>query len=290
MVGFSNKVLGMNPLTAIDDFEGYLALERGLSPHTVEAYGRDVRCFFRGTRTLNAGYGEVLSALDQLRGTGAASSTICRMFVALKVFYRFAVREGYTKENPLQHLDSPKLWQLLPDVLTQEEIERMFAACDEASPIGRRDLAMLHLLYAGGIRVSELVGLNRQDVGEDSVRVSGKGLKERIVLVAPVSMGFVQAIMEEGKGPLFLSSRGKRIDRHQVWRRVKLYAEKCGLEKRISPHTFRHSFATHLLDNGADLRVIQEFLGHADIGTTERYTHLSKQAMERSFDRFHPRG
>ena len=196
------------------------------------------------------------------------------------------MKEGIVSQNPMQHIDLPKLWNRLPDVLTIDEVQSMLSMAS-----GGRDKAILYLLYSTGIRVSELVALDVTDISPQSIRVIGKGRKERIVPIAEMAFKMVSAYIKEmkRKGALFVSKSGKRIDRHAVWRLIRMYAKKAGIEKTISPHTFRHSYATHLLTNGADLRVIQEFLGHADISTTEQYTHLSQNELRRSFDTFHPR-
>jgi integrase/recombinase XerD len=181
---------------------------------------------------------------------------------------------------------------LIPEVLSQDEVVRLLAA-----PHGEafRDRAILFVLYASGLRVSELCGLNICDVGEKTVRVRGKGGKDRIVPIAPVAIAAVDLYLTQGRKEsgreeaLFVTEKGQRIDRYLVWARIKAYARDAGIAKRISPHTLRHSFATHLLENGADLRIIQEMLGHADIGTTDRYTQVSRSHLHRAFSEFHPR-
>jgi integrase/recombinase XerD len=178
-------------------------------------------------------------------------------------------------------------------VLSVGEVTALLAQPNPEERIGARDKAMLEVLYASGLRVSELCGLNIQDVGEEAVRVKGKGSKERVVPIAKSALNTVDHYLgkfrEDKEGALFLGSQGKRLDRITVWSRVKFYAKKAGITKSISPHTLRHSFATHLLENGADLRVIQEMLGHANIGTTDRYTHISRKHLHEAFERFHPR-
>jgi integrase/recombinase XerD len=189
------------------------------------------------------------------------------------------------------------MWQLIPEVLSVAEVDALLKAPDVATAAGARDRAVLQVIYACGLRVSEACGLNLQDVGDQIVRVRGKGGKERVV---PIAKSAVEAIddyltrfRQEGERakhpPLFVSEKGKRIDRILVWKRVKHYAEIAGIRKEISPHTLRHSFATHLLENGADLRVIQEMLGHSNIQTTDRYTHISQRHLAEAFEAFHPR-
>lgn len=224
---------------------------------------------------------------------GYASSSLCRTLVAIKVFFRFLKREGIISLDPTLHLDSPKFWQLIPEVLTIEEASRLLAQPYPRTSTGARDKAILETLYASGLRVSELCGLNIQDVGDDAVRVKGKGSKERIVPIAPSALSAIDHYLgkfrEDKEGALFIGTKGKRVDRVAVWSRVKFYAKKAGITKKISPHTLRHSFATHLLENGADLRVIQEMLGHASISTTDRYTHISHKHLHDAFEKFHPR-
>jgi integrase/recombinase XerD len=263
---------------------------------TLEAYGRDLRAFSRSigaTPLQGVSSDAVITHFQGLKEQGAASSSLCRALVAVKVFFRFLKREKLNDHDPTTFLEGPKLWQLIPEVLTQEEVSRLLEAPDRETSVGVRDRAILQVMYASGLRVSELCSLNVGDVADDQVRVMGKGRKERVV---PIAASAVEAVddylvrfRQEGEGALFLSSRGKRIDRTTVWERVKVYANKVGISKTISPHTLRHSFATHLLENGADLRLIQEMLGHANIATTDRYTHVSHQHLQEAFTKFHPK-
>ena len=287
----------------ISDFLSYLSSERGLANNTIEAYGRDLKFLCDalqkcGVSSLEkATEQEIIFFLSQLRERNYASSSICRALVAVKVFFRFLKKERYIASDVTAHLDSPKLWQLIPDVLTIEEVDRLLSAPEVASAQGARDKAILEVLYASGLRVSELCGLNIHDVDDVFVRVTGKGGKERLVPIAKSAINAIDyyllhhrgEVREDKDAPLFVSGRGKRIDRAAVWKRVKFYARVAEIVKRISPHTLRHSFATHLLENGADLRVIQEMLGHASIATTDRYTHISQQHLSSAFSTFHPR-
>ena len=280
----------------MQDFLLYLGSEKGLSPHTLAAYGRDLQAFhqFLANKSWSAVTQEdVLAYLQYVREKEYATASVCRALVAIKVFFRFLKREGHIAADPTRYLDSPKLWQLIPEVLSVEEVSRLLAAPVAEEAVGARDRAILHVLYASGLRVSELCGLNLTDVDDACVRVKGKGNKERIVPIAKSAIEAVDHYLvqfrQEGKGPLFVTSRGQRIDRVTVWQRVKFYAKKAGIEKSISPHTLRHSFATHLLENGADLRVIQEMLGHVSIKTTDRYTHVSQRHLNEAFAKFHPR-
>lgn len=279
---------------AISDFISYLASERGLSKHTIESYQRDLVQF---SQLIQKNWdqiteNEILLFLNELKSKQYASSSICRALVTIKVFFRFLKRERYINQDVTFYLDSPKIWQLIPEVLSCEEVERILNMPDETLG-GIRDKAILQLLYASGLRVSELCSLNITDVDDTFVRVKGKGGKERMVPVAKSAIVALDLYLshprDQDEPALFLTSRGKRIDRIEVWRRIKLYAKKAGIMKNISPHTLRHSFATHLLENGADLRIIQEMLGHANIGTTDRYTHISNKHLKTAFESFHPR-
>lgn len=282
----------------LSDFLSYLASERGHSRNTLLAYERDLQLFCAHlTREdcTQAKEEDLIRFLGDLKNRGYASSTICRALVAVKVFFRFLKREKRVEINAALYLDSPKLWQLIPEVLTIEEITSLLKAPESRSALGARDRAMLEVLYASGLRVSEICGMNITDLDDAFVRVKGKGGKERIVPIAKVAVDAVDYYLtnfrqaKEGEVALFVSSKGKRIDRIEIWRRIKFYAKKVGITKRISPHTLRHSFATHLLENGADLRVIQEMLGHANISTTDRYTHISQKHLHEAFKAFHPR-
>ncbi len=286
----------------LDDFLSYISSEKGLSLNTIDAYGRDLKSFLvyikeQNLQSLSAVEEcHIISFLATLQQKMQASSTLCRTLVSIKVFFRFLSCEGVLKRNITFHLDSPKLWQLIPEVLTIIEVETLLETPNLNSPIGARDKAILEMLYATGIRVSELCNLNLQDVDEDHVRVMGKGSKERLVPIAKIAIDTLDYYLinyrkwdRKENPPLFITKGGKRMDRMTTWRRVKFYGKKGGIDKNISPHTLRHSFATHLLENGADLRVIQELLGHTDVATTERYTHLSQKHMHDAFTNYHPR-
>jgi integrase/recombinase XerD len=280
----------------IADFLSYLGSEKGLSPHTLAAYGRDLLSYAKysqGKKAEEVVSEQIVGYFQTLKDKGIASSSLCRALVAIKVFFRFLKREKIIATNPTVFLESPKMWQLIPEVLTVEEVTRFLATPDIQTSIGARDKAIFMVMYASGLRVSELCGLNVGDVSDDQVRVRGKGNKERVIPIAAAAVAAVDDYLTrfrtEGDGPLFLSSQGKRMDRVALWERVKFYGKKAGISKEISPHTLRHSFATHLLENGADLRVIQEMLGHSNIATTDRYTHVSKKHLHEAFEKFHPK-
>lgn len=282
------------------DFLSYIGSEKGLAKNTIEAYGRDLDLFCerlaeKGVSDFRSvGQQEVFDFLGHLKEKGQASSSMCRALVAVKVFFRFLRRERLVDKEETLYFDMPKLWQLIPEVLTCDEVNRLLAIPNSETFLGARDRAILEVLYASGLRVSEVCGLNISDVDDAFVRVKGKGGKERVVPIAKKAVDAVDHYLgkyrRDAKGDaLFVSAKGERVDRMTVWKRVKLYAQKACIAKSISPHTLRHSFATHLLENGADLRVIQEMLGHASISTTDRYTHISQKHLKDAFSAFHPR-
>lgn len=280
------------------EFLTFIASEKGLSLNTIEAYERDVKlleAFLEKRQVENATEQDLVAFFSELKKREFASSSHYRIFMSLRVFYRFLKREKWVDQDPTLFLESPKVWQLIPEVLDLKEVEALIKAPDPQSEVGARDLAILEVLYATGIRVSELCGLKVHDIDDTAVRVKGKANKERLVPIGEKALEALDYYLlhyrtEAGEEqPLFVTSRGKPLDRVTVWKRIKLYAKKVGIVKAISPHTLRHSFATHLLDHGADLRVTQEMLGHADIATTDRYTHLSQKRLYEAFDAFHPR-
>lgn len=276
------------------DFLDYLRSERGLSQHTIEAYGRDVALFIQQADAFTPE--AVYSFLNHLKIQKFASSSICRMLVAVKVFIRFLKREGDLDVDFGKNFETPKIWKLIPEVMTVEEVDSLLQQPKTDDVIGARDKAIFELLYATGMRVSELCGLRIFDLSDASVKVYGKGRKERLIPVGRRALDAIDHYLlyfrgeaRDRESPLFLSSRGKPIDRVTVWERIRVYARAASIEKAISPHTLRHSFATHLLENGADLRIIQEMLGHEDIGTTDKYTHIANSHIQDSFKKFHPR-
>lgn len=283
----------------IADFISYIASEKGLSIHTIEAYKRDVENFTtflkesHSPRLIETVSHHIIAYLSSLKAKGYASASICRALIAIKVFFRFLTREGLIQSNPALYLESPKLWQLIPEVLTVQEVESLLKQPDITVWQGARDKAILEMLYASGLRVSELCSLDILSVDDRMLRVMGKGRKERIVPIGEEAihaldhyLGFRDGIEQKA---LFVTQRGKRMDRNTILKMVKEHAKKAEIKKNVSPHTLRHSFATHLLDNGADLRVIQEMLGHVCISSTERYTHVSQLQLQAAFESFHPR-
>jgi integrase/recombinase XerD len=282
------------------DFLAYIASEKGLSLNTLSSYKRDLIFFInflekRNKKSLKRIFqGDIVDYLSFLKSKKMASSSIYRAFIAIKVFFRFLKREKFIEKDITKNFDLPKIWQLIPVVLSVEEIEALFDGINVNSFIGARDKALLELLYATGIRVSEACNLRLRDVDDEYIKVEGKGKKERIV---PIGKKAIEAIdfyllnyRKEGFGEfLFVSKNGKKMDRISIWNRIKIYAKKAKILKTISPHTLRHSFATHLLENKADIRLIQELLGHEDIATTDRYTHISNAHLKKAFLDFHPK-
>jgi len=281
-------------LNQIEDFLLYLNAERGLSLNTLEAYERDLKKFtsFLAEKKIdefsNVTQEHIISFLSFLRLQNYAETSISRAFIASKVLFRYLKKMDIVPQNITYYMDSPKMWQSLPEVLSVEEVEKLLDSTNNA-----RDLAILELLYASGIRVSELCHLKVVDVDDNFIKVFGKGGKERVVPLGKKALNAIDRYIVEERGDaespyLFIGKKGKPITRTTVWKMVKERAKKAAIQKEISPHTLRHSFATHLLDNGADLRVIQELLGHSSISSTDRYTHISRSHLQSSFDRFHP--
>lgn len=282
----------------IANFLSYLSFERGLSSNTTEAYKRDLLAFDtflkeKGCTVLEECKQEdILDYLLRMKVKRYAIASISRALVAIKVFLRFLKKEGILSKDVGADLELPKLWQFVPSVLTCEEVENLLNQPSGDSLVEVRDKAILELLYATGVRVSEVCSLKRTDIVEASVKVKGKGKKERVIPVGKKALLAIEKYLKLIQGEsefLFVTKNGKQIDRITVWERVKFYAKKGQITKKISPHTLRHSFATHLLENGADLRIIQEMLGHENIATTDRYTHISKKYLKETFERFHPR-
>jgi len=282
----------------------HLSAEKGLAGNTLAAYRRDLELLRRrassrvSLRDLDADALRVV--LRRLRGEGRAPRSVARWLVAVRGFYAFLVAEGDLLKSPAIHLDPPRPWRDLPKSLDARDVEALLAAPDRKDARGARDAAMLELLYATGMRVSELVGLRLRDMHLDAgyVRCIGKGSKERVIPVGGeaqaaildyLAVGRPQLLGQRRSDALFVNRRGAPLTRQGFWKIVKGYRARAGIRAPISPHTLRHSFATHLLENGADLRSVQAMLGHADVSTTQIYTHVNRERLRRLLDAFHPR-
>ena len=303
---------------AIGDYLTFLRVERGLSPATIAAYGNDLRDFARTATTAGVAWDAAPdAAVTYLAGkarrgvpgvAGLAPTSLRRRAASIRGFYRFAYGEGLIGVDVAARLDLPRQPRLLPDPLTVEEVERLLEAAAGAgdSPTAAlRARVLLELLYAAGVRIGEALGLDREDLSLDGgfVRVIGKGDRERLVPIGEVAVAWLRRWIDEARpallavahvtpsrgGPLFLGDRGGRLARQQAWAIVRAAAERAGMSGRVSPHTLRHSFATHLLEGGADLRIVQELLGHASISTTQLYTHLTGERIKAVYARAHPR-
>jgi len=290
----------------LEGFHDYLAVESGSSANTVEAYGRDLRrlvvfaasCGVTGPADLTARH--VRDFVYRLKDVGLAASSIRRQISAIRTYYRFLIAEGHVSADPSDQVELPKTWHRLPEVLSHAEMDALLAAPAVAEPLAWRDRSLLEVAYGAGVRVSELVGLGLGDVWHDEalIRVLGKGSKERIVPIGRRALGAValyaretRPSLDRGKtaGRLFLNARGTPLSRVGAWGIIKRCAERAGIEKRVTPHTLRHTFATHLLEGGADLRAVQEMLGHADLSTTQIYTHVDRDYLRRVHKTYHPR-
>ncbi len=296
----------MNWTQAIRDFTHYLKLERGLAENTVANYAMDLRKLKDWAQEQNLlplkAQSEHLSAfIRMLAETGISARSQARTLSAVKAFYKFLLLEDALEQNPAALLEAPKLARKLPVFLSLDEVEQLIAQVDMSKAEGHRNKAMLEVLYGCGLRVSELIGLRISDLffKEELIRVSGKGNKERLVPINALAIKHVQlyraevrvhqSIQRGNEDFLFLNRRGKKLTRAMLFTLVKQLAEKAGIQKKVSPHTFRHSFATHLVERGADLRAVQEMLGHESITTTEIYTHLDQQYLRDTITSYHPR-
>jgi integrase/recombinase XerD len=290
----------------LDRFADFLTLEHGTSPRTLEAYARDIVRLAEFAQLKGAPTPVDITTrllrefVFHLKDIGLAPSSIRRSISATRTYFRFLLADGIVVRDPSERLETPKRWRTLPDVLTVEEVSRLLAAPTLDDPLAFRDRAMLELAYAAGLRVSEWITLAVRDVlMEDKlVRVFGKGSKERLVPIGRSAIAAVATYIRElrprlekgsGEGILLLNARGEPLSRMGAWKILRRYVERAGIEKAVSPHTLRHSFATHLLEAGADLRAVQEMLGHADISTTQIYTHVDREYLRRVHREYHPR-
>ena len=290
----------------IETFLDSLWLEKNLSQNTLSSYKNDLQKFRnfleKNNKTvLNADHFLILSFLSMLLDQGFSSKTISRNISSLKSFYKYLISVDHLKLNPMSNIDAPKSGLFLPTTLTVEETQLILDAPNEKRPIELRDKAMLYALYATGMRISELISLNMHniDLVRGSVQVIGKGGKERMIPLTDDAIKFIKLyileareILNKGKdhNNLFLSTHGKQISRHSFWHRIKAYLKRVNINKDVHPHTLRHAFATHMLNNGADLRSVQLLLGHSDLATTQIYTHIAQTEIQNIHKKHHPRG
>lgn len=292
----------------LEQFQDYLAFERGLSPRTLDAYGRDaerLRDFLasRDLTTPGQATGRDLREFTyHLRDQGLAATSIRRALSAIRTYFGFLLGEGLIDADPSEDLDAPTIWRRLPDVLSSEEVGRLLASPDIGDRLYWRDIALLEFAYASGVRVSELIELRTRDIDVDErfASVVGKGSKERLVPVGRAAAEAIRMYVRELRpvlerrqgragGALFLNARGSALTRMGVWKILRKHVARAGIERRVTPHTLRHTFATHLLEGGADLASVQEMLGHADITTTQIYTHVDRDYLRDVHHRYHPR-
>ena len=290
----------------LERFNDHLAVEKGASPRTSEAYLRDLArfatfCHIKGATTPAAATAKILREyVYHLKDLGLSPASIRRNVSAVRSYFKFMLGEGELVSDPSERLEAPKRWRSLPEVLTVDEATRLITAPTLDEPLVFRDRAMLELAYGAGLRVSEWISLTTKDVlmDEHLVRVFGKGSKERLVPIGRSAIAATAIYMRElrprlekgqGRGILFLNARGEPLSRMGAWKILRKYVDIAGIKKPVSPHTLRHSFATHLLEGGADLRAVQEMLGHADISTTQIYTHVDREYLRSVHKQFHPR-
>lgn len=291
----------------ITDYLHYLTIERGLSENTKKSYQRDLLQYLsflekqKITDWQEVDRFTVVSFLQELKEGGKSSATIARMITSLRRFHQFLRQERITDHDPMQHIDSPKKQQKLPDTLSLGEVEQLLGTPDTKETLGLRDRAILEVMYATGLRVSELINLKLNDVHLEMglLQTLGKGDKERIVPLGDIAIKWVRRYLADARpyltrrnpaeSHLFVNNHGSGLSRQGIWKNLKAIVQKAGIYKTVTPHTLRHSFATHLLENGADLRTVQELLGHADISTTQIYTHITKKRMTDVYKQYFPR-
>jgi integrase/recombinase XerD len=294
-------------LQRMDQYQTFLAMEKGLSEKTIAAYSADLMRFGlflekKNTTTVSdIDTGLVLTYLIHLRQRGLSARSRARHLVSLRGFFKYLTNEKTIQKNPVQHVDLPKTGLHLPDVLTVTDVEALIDAPDRIKPEGLRDAAMLELLYGAGLRVSELIRLTMTGINLEAgfVRVFGKGAKERVVPVGRMAINAIQGYLDRSRPLLlknrsslylFVTRRGSAMTRQSFWNLTGRYGRLAKIKKKVTPHSLRHSFATHLLEGGADLRAVQMMLGHADISTTQIYTHVAHRQMVEAHKKYHPRG
>ncbi|MFA5795069.1 MAG: site-specific tyrosine recombinase XerD [Candidatus Brocadiia bacterium] len=289
----------------IDLFLTYLAVDCGLSSNTLDAYKRDLVTFIRSLKNKDVSASEVTSQdiynfIQSRRKSGLSPNTIARNIVAIKMFFRFLVSQGYLKKDSTELIDTPRTWKRLPDVVSYADIEKLLAAPNLTKPHGIRNKAIIEVLYATGARVSEVVNLKISDINFDNryCKCFGKGNKQRIVLLGEEAIKALNNYLDKirpkwikasSPGNVFLNHRGQKLGRQRVWGLIGLYGRLAGIRTKLHPHLLRHSFATHLLEHGANIRYVQEMLGHSNIATTQIYTHIDKERLKSIHRQFHPR-
>lgn len=288
------------------DYLHYLKVERGLSENTINSYGIDLKLFLEYLREneipsfKQVNKEVIVNYMQSEKNNNKANSSILRSVSSLRKFFQYLAQEKIIEKDPMLLIDTPKKKQHLPQVLTKEEVEKLLRSPNTGQVLGLRDRAMLELMYATGLRISEIINLKLEDLHltMGTLQTLGKGHKERIVPVGDEAIKWVNRYLEEARPKLlkqkrsnylFLNFHGNNLTRQGVWKNLKAEVRKAGIQKNITPHTLRHSFATHILENGADLRIVQELLGHADISTTQIYTHLSNKQLADIYNHAHPR-
>jgi len=299
-IAIENRVL-------IDDYLDSIWIEKGLSRNTIESYGRDLEAIShwleaRGLKLLRVQRSDLLAYLAFRMKAGLTARSTARTLSSVRSFYRYLLRENKVVIDPTLQIDNPKMGRKLPDSLSEQEVEQLLEAPDVETPLGLRDRTMLEFLYAAGLRVSELVNLKITEINlrQGVLRVTGKGSKERLVPIGEEALRWLNGFVKDSRPSLlkgvtasdvvFPSNRGGCMTRQAFWYRVKLHAQTAGIRTHLSPHTLRHAFATHLLNHGADLRVVQLLLGHSDLSTTQIYTHVAKHRLKSLHKQHHPRG
>ncbi|MDN7225853.1 site-specific tyrosine recombinase XerD [Planococcus liqunii] len=293
---------------ALDDYLHFLRVERQLASNTLTSYERDLKSYLQYLKEVEqldslrkVERVHILNHLRHLKETTKTPRTVARHISSIRSFHQFLIRERVVDNDPTVHLEMPQMEKKLPNILSIEEVDALMQAPAENKANGLRDRAMLELLYASGMRVSECINLNIEDVNLTMgfVKCYGKGGKERIIPLGKTALAACRTYLENARAELakpetktdslFINQRGKRLTRQGFWKLLKQHAQKAGIQRELTPHTLRHSFATHLIENGADLRAVQEMLGHADISTTQIYTHVSKTRLKDVYSQFHPR-
>ncbi|EXJ24201.1 Tyrosine recombinase XerD [Alkalibacterium sp. AK22] len=292
----------------LDDYLVYLKIEKGLALNTIESYQRDLKHYITFLNSQNVGEWRhvdryvLLAFFSEERQSAKSDNTLVRMFSSLRKFHQYLKQEGITAEDPMLFIRTPKKADTLPKIISAEQIDRLLNTPDTSQTLGIRDRAILEVLYATGLRITELVELTTDEVhlSMKLIQIVGKGNKERLVPIGEIGCQWLRYYMESARLELlkkadretpviFLNARGNPLTRQGVWKKIKQIKQKAGISSAITPHTLRHSFATHLLENGADLRVVQELLGHSDVSTTQIYTHITKHRLKDIYGKYHPR-